>query len=353
MQPRELPRPPRTPIDGEGVAHRSRDALRAAQMYYLQDLTMDAIARELRTSRSTVSRLLSLARQTGLVQISISNPAERAPVLEQQIRRRFGVEAHVVPVADSVSDSEALERVAIQAARTISPLMDSNAIIGVAWGSTLSAVSHHLTRKDIHDSTIVQLNGAGNTQTTGITYASEILRRFGQAYGARVEQFPVPAFFDHAETKRAMWNERSVRRILDLQHRMTVAVFGVGSIDAGIPSHVYSGGYLDEEDLAQLAEDEVVGDVATMFFREDGSHRDILLNQRSTGPDLDRLREVRRRICVVSGETKINGLRGALAAGLATDLILDEASARRLVQLAADDRPGAPARLAGTSRADR
>jgi deoxyribonucleoside regulator len=316
---------------GAAPGGRSRDALRAAQMYYLQDLTMDAIARELRTSRSTVSRLLSMARETGLVQIQVNNPSERAPALEQQIRRRFNVEAHVVPVADTINDTEVLDRVAIQAARTIGPLVDSNAIIGVAWGSTLSAVSHHLTRKQTHDSTVVQLNGAGNTQTTGISYASEILRRFGQAYGARVEQFPVPAFFDHAETKKAMWEERSVRRILDLQGRMTMAIFGVGSIGAGIPSHVYSGGYLEREDLDALENDRVVGDVATMFFRADGSHRDVLLNRRSTGPDLDQLRTVLRRICVVSGESKINGLRGALAAGLATDLILDESSARRLV----------------------
>ncbi len=319
------------PPGSNAPGYRSRDALRAAQMYYLQDLTMNAVARELGTSRSTVSRLLSMARETGLVQIQVNNPSERAPALERHIRRRFGVEAHVVPVADTVNDSEALERVAIQAARTIGPLVDSNAIIGVAWGSTLSAVSHHLTRKITHDSAIVQLNGAGNTQTTGITYASEILRRFGQAYGARVEQFPVPAFFDHADTKKAMWNERSVRRILDLQHRMTMAIFGVGSMGAGIPSHVYSGGYLDGGDLEQLERDHVVGDIATMFFRADGSHSDIQLNARSTGPDLTRLKNVQRRICVVSGESKIHGLRGALAAGLATDLILDEGSARRLV----------------------
>lgn len=311
---------------------RNRDALRAAQMYYLQDLTMNAIARELRTSRSTVSRLLSMARETGLVQIQINNPLDRAPALEREIRHRYGVEAHVVPVTDLVSDSDVLDRVAIQAARTLGPLVDSNAIIGVAWGSTISAVSHHLTRKTTHDSTIVQLNGAGNTQTTGITYASEILRRFGAAYGARVEQFPVPAFFDHAETKTAMWAERSVKRILDLQHRMTMAIFGVGSVGAEIPSHVYSGGYLDEEDMRSLEESRVVGDVATVFFRADGSHRDIVLNERSTGPQLELLAQVRRRICVVSGETKINGLRGALAAGLATDLILDERSARTLVQ---------------------
>ncbi|MDQ0923283.1 deoxyribonucleoside regulator [Pseudarthrobacter sp. W1I19] len=312
---------------------RHADALRAAQMYYLQDLTMDAIARELRTSRSTVSRLLSSARDSGLVQVQIRNPLDTAPELESLIRRRYGVDVHVVPVVETLNEAETLDRVAMQAARTFGPLVDSNAIIGVAWGATLSAVSRHLTRKITHDSVIVQLNGAGNMHTTGITYASDIMRRFGSAYGARVEQFPVPAFFDHAATKTAMWNERSVQRILALQAKMSIAIFGVGSVDADYPSHVYAGGYLDENDLKILAGSDVVGDVATVFFRSDGSSDGIVLNERSTGPALSELRQVRRRICVVSGVSKINGLKGALAAGLATDLILDEATARRLVDL--------------------
>ncbi|HSU69808.1 MAG TPA: sugar-binding domain-containing protein [Micrococcaceae bacterium] len=323
------------------------DVLRAAQMYYLQDLTMDAIARELRTSRSTVSRLLSNARDTGLVQIQVRSPQDRAPELEGQIRRQYKVDVHVVPVPDTLTEVEVLERVSIQAARTIGPLVDSNAVIGIAWGSTLSSVSRHLARKTTHDSVIVQLNGAGNTQTTGITYASEIIRRFGNAYGARVEQFPVPAFFDRAQTKQLMWEERSVRRILDLQARMTMAIFGLGSVEADVPSHVYAGGYLDQADLDSLAAEGVVGDVATVFFRTDGSDAGIVLNERSSGPDLDLLRRVRRRICVVSGASKINGLRGALAAGLITDLILDEATARRLVNPDDGGAIGLPAGPAG------
>jgi deoxyribonucleoside regulator len=302
-------------------------------MYYLQDLTMDAIARELRTSRSTVSRLLSSARDSGLVQVQIRNPLDTGPELESLIRRRYGVDAHVVPVVETLNEAETLDRVAMQAARTIGPLVDSNAIIGVAWGSTLSAVSRHLTRKITHDSVVVQLNGAGNMHTTGITYASDIMRRFGSAYGARVEQFPVPAFFDHAATKIAMWNERSVQRILELQAKMSIAIFGVGSVDADFPSHVYAGGYLDENDLRILATSDVVGDVATVFFRADGSSDGIVLNERSTGPALAELRQVRRRICVVSGVSKINGLTGARAARRATDLIGAAATARRLVGL--------------------
>ncbi len=69
---------------------------------------MDAIARELRTSRSTVSRLLSMARETGLVQIQIKTPADRAPDLERVIRKRYKVEVHVVPVSDMLSEVRTL-----------------------------------------------------------------------------------------------------------------------------------------------------------------------------------------------------------------------------------------------------
>jgi DNA-binding transcriptional regulator LsrR (DeoR family) len=39
---------------------------------------------------------------------------------------------------------------------------------------------------------------------------------------------------------------------------------------------------------------------------------------------------VPRRLCVVSGVSKLASLRGALAAGLVTDLVVDEAVARAL-----------------------
>src|SRR5918995_5555190 len=79
---------------------RHTDALRAAQLYYMQDLTMDAIARELRTSRSTVSRLLSTARESGLVQIQIRSPLDTGPELESIIRSKYNVDVHVVPVLE-------------------------------------------------------------------------------------------------------------------------------------------------------------------------------------------------------------------------------------------------------------
>lgn len=319
------------PYAGEWGVDKARDALRAAQLYYLQDITMEAIAAELHTSRSSVSRLLSFARETGLVEIQVKSPADRVSAVQSRIGDRFGISAHIVPVPKATNEVDRLERVAVSAARILTPLFDSNMTMGVAWGSTISAVSRHLPQKVTHNSSVVQLNGAANTLTTGIDYASEIMSRFGVAYGATVEQFSVPAFFDDPVTKDAMWRERAIRRVLDIQKRMDIALFGLGSTFSDIPSHVHIGGYLDDADYASLTASDVVGDVAAVFYRSDGSFDGITVNARSSGPALETLARVPRRVGIVSGRSKLPALQGALAGGFITDLIIDELTAHLLI----------------------
>lgn len=307
-------------------------ALTASHLYYVQDRTMEAIARELGTSRSTVSRLLAHARATGIVDIRIRSPFAAPQLLGEHLAERFGVTAHVVPVPDDATEVERLERVAVAAAHLLGDLVLADMTVGVAWGSTTAAISHRLVPQAVHGTTFVQLNGSGNTHTTGLLYASDILGRFAAAYGGSAQQFPVPAFFDDPRTKSAMWRERSTRRILAMQAAMDLVVFSTGSADSRVPSHVYSGGYLEAQELSALESEGVVGDVATVFFRSDGSSDGIPLNDRATGPHFDVLRRVPRRLCIVSGVSKVPSLRGALAAGLATDLVIDEAVARALTE---------------------
>ena len=306
-------------------------ALTAAHLYYVQDRTMDAIAQELGTSRSTVSRLLTHARATGIVDIRIRSPFAAPQRLEERLSEHYGVMAQVVPVPDDATEVDRLQRVAVAAAHALLDLVQDDMTVGVAWGSTTAAVSRHLVPKPVHGTTFVQLNGSGNTHSTGLLYASEILSRFAAAYDGRAQQFPVPAFFDDPATKKAMWRERSTRRILDMLPAMDLVLFSTGSAGSRVPSHVYSGGYLEPAELDQLDDEGVVGDVATVFYRADGSSDGIALNDRATGPSLDLLRAIPRRLCVVSGVSKLASLRGALAAQIATDLVVDEATARALL----------------------
>jgi len=308
------------------------NAIRAARMYYYQNLTMAVIAKEMNVSRSTVSRLLSYARATGLVDIRVIEPSEMPDKLAKNLIDRYEIEnVHVVPVPEIAGEAVWLERVAQYTANYLNTIFDSNMVLGIAWGTTLTAISRHLLRKTTHNSQIVQLNGAGNTMSMGIGYASQIIMRFAENYQARAHLFPVPTFFDYAETKQALWKEGSIKRILDLQKQADLLLYSIGAVNAGIPSHVYSGGFLTDSDYEALDRYKIAGDIATVFFKEDGSFGTIPLNSRASGPDLELFRQ-RFGVCVVSGLAKVRGLHAALTGKLMSELIVDEPTARALIE---------------------
>lgn len=303
---------------------------RVATMYYLQEETMDSIASCLGVSRSTVSRLLSAARDTGVVTITVNPLGGMQSVLAQRLRDRFKVAVHIVPVRRPVAPSHRLEHVARFAAQTLAGWFGDDMILGIAWGTTLSAIVHQLPKKSTTGSLIVQLNGAASTRSSGVLYAGEILTAAAVAFDAAAAHFPTPAFFDYPLTKEVLWRERSVRRVLDLQRRCDIVVFGVGALDGEVPSHVYTSGFLDNQDMADLRDNGVVGDVCTVFLREDGSWQDIAMNARSSGPTPHDMAGVPRRVCVVAEAARVPATIGALRAGFVTDLIIDEATARVL-----------------------
>ena len=309
------------------MTDRDQDILKAASMYYLQDLKMETIARHLGTSRSTVSRMIKEARESGLVEINLRPLQSRVPGMRQHFRERYGIEAFIVPIVNSLSIEDRHEQVAITCARLVANWFQSEMVLAVAWGTTTSEVARHLTKKHTQASSVVQLNGAANTRTSGVSYAGDLIAAFAEAFGAHSVHFPVPAFFDYQDTKAAMWRERSVRRVLDLQQAADIALFSVGALTGGLPSHVYSAGYLSSQEVQLLDSEGVVVDVCTVFLRANGTYADIPLNARASGPNPTQWREIPRRVCAVAGDNKIRPLRAALAAGVVTDLIIDEVTA--------------------------
>jgi len=280
-------------------------------------------------SRSTVSRLLKEARESGLVRITFDDRVDSK--LNAMIHEHFGVAAHVVPMRRRSSVQVRLEATAKVAARLLEDWFDDDMVLGIAWGTTVSAVALQLSHRPLRNSIVVQLNGAASPHSSGVSYAGVIMNAFGNAFDSSVLYFPVPAFFDFPETKNAMWNERSVNRVLEAQQRADIALFGVGAPEGEIQSQVYAGGYLDQADLRVLRSEAVVGDVCTVLLRADGSFADIELNKRATGPTPAALQQIPRRICVVVGEHKVPALLAALRSGAVTDLVIDEQTAAALV----------------------
>jgi deoxyribonucleoside regulator len=307
-------------------------ALRVAKLYYYQNLTTEDIAQELQLSRPKVSRLLSMAKRLGIVQIRVVDPLEDNRSLSKALKDKYHLKAvHTVPVPDTASEAEALERVATFTGAHLNTLVQPDMVLGLAWGTTLTAISRHLLPKPTQNLELVQLNGSGHTATMSDHHITDVIQQFGDNFSARVNLFLVPAFFDYAATKQALWHERSVKRIVELQKRASVLLYSIGAIHSNVPSYVYQAGYLDAKDRKELSRQKAVGDIATVFFREDGSFADIPINARASGPDLSVMRQATHAVCVVAGRSKVRALEGALNGGLLNELIVDEPSARMLL----------------------
>ncbi len=306
----------------------------AAIAHYVRGETMAAIARKMGVSRSTISRLLSQARDEGLVHISVALPAQLSEAGEM-LEREFGIKTHVADIAHAVSDAERLSEVCRVAGRLLGHRLSaaSDQVIGFAWGTTISEMVRHLVPVPDSRSTVVQMNGAANHQTFGIPYASSILAQASAKLGGRIVEFPVPAFFDNPETRELLWKERSVKRVVDIQKKIDIAVFGVGSFGGPLASHVYAAGYLDPEQIALLQREGVVGDICTVMLRADGSWKDLAINQRASGLNPDELKRFPQRLCIAASPAKAAPLLAALKAGVITDLIVDETTAQAVCQL--------------------
>ena len=77
--------------------------VKVARMYYEQEMSQDQIARALITSRSNISRILTVAKKKGIVEIKIAETTKRETELEDMLVARFGIRAALVATVSSGS----------------------------------------------------------------------------------------------------------------------------------------------------------------------------------------------------------------------------------------------------------
>ena len=182
--------------------------VRVAELYYDEAKTQDEIGALLKISRWKVGRLLTQAREKGIVRIEIVHPRARKLGLERELTERFGLaDAVIVPMPDD--ESTTLDRVAQAAADHLAALRPVPRTLGVSWGRTLTAVAEALPEGWANGVTVVQLNGGVslNRRSGG---AATLAMTIAQRAGGQAMLLPSPAILERVETKQAIEADRTV-----------------------------------------------------------------------------------------------------------------------------------------------
>ena len=298
-----------------------------AKAYYEDGLTQDQIGKRFGLSRIKVSRLLQQARQSRVVQITITPPMDSFGDLERELEAAYGLDEVVVVDTTGSARGEVALRLGVAAANYVARCLADQKILDLSWGTTLLAVIEALAPQNLPDLRVVQmLGGLGRLESE--TYGADLTMRMAQTLGAKMRLLPSPGIVSSRLVRDALLEDVNIAETLALAARADLALVGIGAPMPG--SVVMQAGILTEHDLWELKTMGAVGDIALRFFDANGQAVEHPINDRIIGLDLNQIRQIPRVIGVAGGAGKCDVVAGAVRGRLVDVLITDELTARLL-----------------------
>jgi DNA-binding transcriptional regulator LsrR (DeoR family) len=305
---------------------------RIATLYYREDKNQAEIGEILGISTSKVSRLLKLAREQGVVEVTIHTPFQQLFALEEEFEQVTGVKRAVIVPRLSDTPTTVLQDVGQAAANYLLAQLRDGDTICMGGGRSLAAMVASLsTEKVFQDLRVVP--SIGGVQGRHYTDVNNLAFELAQRLRAKPLQLHAPAFVDTLEEKEIVVSVRHVQEILKMARNAQVAVVGVGSVRSAESSYFQFTSIEAQQLQAIIDQEGGVGEILARVINRQGQLCAQELSDRIVGIDLDDLRRIPLTIGLAAMEEKALPIVAALHGGYLDTLITDEITANQVLEL--------------------
>ncbi|MBE7538575.1 MAG: transcriptional regulator [Opitutaceae bacterium] len=313
----------------------SDDRLRlAARLYYIDGLGQNEVAKFVKVSQAKVSRLLALARERGIVRITVADYDPRHADLEARIRSRFHLGTVIVIKAlEGLNASDLRRAVGHFASATLDSLIKPGDVVAIAGGRTIYELVHHLPEPRNKAITVVQAMGSVDSTVSAFD-AQEVGRVVAQRLGGSFLALNVPAYIPEKRTRDALLKLPQVRAVHDHLDRAQVAVVGLGTLENSV---FVERGALTPANIRELRNAGAIGEMCGRFLDSEGRECDTAWRDQVMSAEFGQIRRIPLTIGVVSGSDRSPAIAAAIRAQLLKALIIDESGALALL-----DQPSVP-----------
>lgn len=306
--------------------------LRAAWMYFIEEMTQNDIARQLGVGRVTVVRLLSDARARHEIKFSLERSVPECIGLERELEQRFGLkEAVVVPLSSAQSD--ATESVSAATGEFLSNFVKPGMKIGVGWGRTLLESLRHIHETSVADLSVVSLLG-GFTKVKRFNPA-EFAWRFSSLFQAECYLMTAPAIVDTPETRRTLIERCGLNEVFERAKSLDAVLFSVGNLAA--TGTAYRDGFLSDTLRQSMIDGGAVGESLFHFYDASGKLIRHPIHDCVMAVPPEIIRKAPQRIMASGGIDKAVAIYAALRLFEPTVLITDELAATRILEIERGD----------------
>jgi len=301
------------------------------EMYYNQGLNQTQIADQIGIDRSMVSRMLSEARKQNIVEIRINRPLSNDHFLEESLTSQFNLHRAYVLTDSSGDYQQLLQRLGSAGAAVLKEMLAPDMVLGLSWGTAVSAVVDAVETDEPIPLRIVQLVGAMGAQNRAYD-GPGLVQRLGQKLGCEGYFLNAPFLVDDPEMAGALLENQNVQEAITLARQCDFAVVGVGSTEPQFSSF-YKAGYVPLMDLKDLRAEGMVGDVCGRHFNLEGETPELEFHKRIVTIGKQDLRAIPYLMGVAGGIGKVKPILGALRADYLNILITDNSAAEQLLAM--------------------
>lgn len=304
-------------------------AARAAWMYYVAGMTQQELAKALGISRQVAQRLISGARETGMVSVSITHPVTHCMKLAHQIQDKFGLSlCRVVPSAGLENDA-IQQMLAVEGSEVMAQFIgdEEPQVFGVGSGKTLRAVIDALPRYERPQHQCVSLIGAIARDDSGTRY--DVPLKMAEKMQGKYFFIPAPLYAESLEDK-TMWCQHPVYQRVAIRALSANTTFiGIGEVELGGPLNAE--GFITDAQVRALKNQQVAGEMLGHFINHEGVRLVSELDALLTSVPLSSHTE--RQVIGFSGGTKkYHAILAALVGKWITGLVTDEDTALKLLE---------------------
>lgn len=307
---------------------------RVAYLYYSENKTQSGIAKILGVYRTTISRMLSQAKKTGIVKINIEGYDVDLLALEEYFRKKYGLLQ--VDITRNIADEtkeEFMYNFSRSAANFVKNLVDDQQVIGISWGSTLSGMVEQFETRYMEQSVICPLAG-GPSQINVKYHVNTLIYELAKKCHAKSSFINATVIQESAEVAKGILEAKYFNETLSLWKKLDVAIVGIGEDLSGENSQWRD--LLTSKDIELLRKEHVVGECCCRFFDKSGKLVYPELQARTVGLPLEKLAEVPKSIAIAYGEKKAKALLAMIKKGYINCVVTDEATIHQILRLEND-----------------
>jgi DNA-binding transcriptional regulator LsrR (DeoR family) len=311
-------------------------AARAAWLHFAGGKTQGEVAELLGVQSTKAHRLIARARNEGLIRVFVEGPIAGCIELEEKLKASFGLQlCEVVPNIDD--GALPLRTLGMAGARYIRNLIESARydMIGIGHGRTLAAAIDLMPSVPANKVKFVSLLGGLTRRFAASPF--DVIHRLAERTGAEAYVMPVPFFANTTKDRQVLEAQYGVSDVIAMARQAPIYIAGIGEVDR--KSFIASAGMVDEEDIDEVVKSGACAEILGQFFASDGTHLPNTVSDRALAPRIADLKS-HRIVALAGGTSKTQAIRAILESGLLFGLIIDEATARRLVNTKPGREPG-------------